>query len=289
MARRFDGGSATDRISAVAGGSAVQAPVSYGCWIKPIAYATGRCIVASGTTTSTITGLQTGASTAQRFGLRHTMATTAMVCEVAAPAAGTWVCLVGVISDTTTAANNKIYLGAPATVMAAAAHAADTNGVGSVTTNTSSQIGKTGTATSAVNADIAQAFCVPWAMTLDEVERFRQGDWSVLFAHGIPNFFFPMEAGGAALRDFGVNAQNATITGTPDVVEDPPIYSGWGGGRLSLRVERRFATQSSQSVDGGMTPTGVALKSQSKSPSGGMTPAGTAPKIIGKPLSGAFT
>jgi len=285
MARRFDGGSATDKIATVSGSTVP--PFSIGCWIKMIAYATGRIIAGAGTTNSSHSGLQTGASTAQRFGLRCLNATTHMVCEVTAPATGAWICVVGVCTDNLTAANNKIYTGSQSSAMAAQTHQSDTNGVGAATTNSSGQIGKSGTATSAVNGDIAQAFSVPFAMTADEVERFRQGDWSVLWRGGIPNFFVPMEAGGAGLRDLGL-AVNWVITGTPDLVEDPPIASGLRAVQAVVAT-RKASTLNLATPSGALTPAGVEAEQTNKTPAGAMTPSGTLSKPALKAITAAMT
>lgn len=270
MSVRFTGGSNTTRLSLVGLGSPAL-PWSVGCWVKFTTYATGRLIVGSGTTQTTLCGLQTGASTAQRIGLRQLNATTSVLSEVAAPATGIWICVVGVMNDAATAANNLIYLGQLATPMAVTTHAADTNGSGAATApNSGSNVGKSGTATTAIDADVADAFIVPWAMRVDEVEAFRLGDRSVLWRAGLPSFYVPMRGGSAALREMGNTPQNWTNTGTAAVSEDPPVPTGFA--RVQpIHVQRRPALQSSSS------------------PGGGMTPAGTAPKIITKPLSGAFT
>lgn len=274
MSRLFGGASTTDRLSSGSAGAwgASAAPWSVGMWTKVTTYATGRTFVAGGTTQSTAQGLQSGASTAQRFGCIWINTTTTMRFEVTAGSTGVWQCVVAVLTDNITASNNKMYLGAPATPMATATHQVDTNGVGTSSSSGQVQIGKSGTATTGINAAIMAAFVVPWAMTADEVERYRQGDLSVLWRGGLPSFMVPMFGGSAALRDMGNTVQNLTSTGAPADGEDPPISFGFGRAE-PIHAQRRPTIQTSSS------------------PSGGLTPAGTLSRgtIHAVSLSGAFT
>lgn len=288
MSVRFTGGSATTRLSLVGLGSPAL-PFTVGCWAKFTTFATGRLITGSGTTFSTLCGLQTGAATAQRFGLKQINATTNMVCEVAAGTTGIWQCVVAVCSDNITAANNVIFTGLLATAMSAQTHVADTNGVGAATApNSGSNVGKSGTATTAIDADVCDAFIVPWSMTVDEAERFRQGDRAVLFAHGLPSYYVPMRGGTNALREMGGAVQNWTNTGSAAVSEDPPIFTGWGG-RGGLHVQRRPNIQTPQSVSGALTPAGTAAKQTAKLPGGAVTPGGAEARSTLKVAAGALT
>ena len=236
MARDFTGANTTprlDRTLAVAQPPASGA-FSVGCWCRMDTWVAARTFVQTSTTLATGSGLQTGAATAQRFSLRVNASSTDMTVEVAAPATGAWICVVGVYNNTLTATSNLIYTGSLTSPMASQAHALDTNGAGTVTGSTAATIGKNAAAGTAIDGRISQAFWVPWAMTADEVERFRQGDWSVIFRGGTPIFFVPMLMGSAATYDLAVPG-NWTVTSTPTVVEDPPVAFGFPASPILVR------------------------------------------------------
>jgi hypothetical protein len=152
--------------------------------------------------------------------------------------------------------------------MALATHVSDASNVGAGNTSTAGVIGKSSTASSAIDADIAYAFAVGGNMRLDDAEQFRQGDmWNSVLRFG-PKFFVPMLGGTAGLYDLAVPG-NWTATGSPASSEDPPIpvLSNSGG----LHVIRRLPTVNLKSVGGGATP------------------AGSATKLITKSLGGSFT
>jgi hypothetical protein len=266
MARVFTGSTNTTRLDRTV--TAPASVYSIGCWAKFASYVTNRVLLGTGTTVALWSGLKTGNATAQRIALVTNCATTDMQVEVAAPATGGWYCAVGVHAGLTATAN-PVYLGDIATPMAAAAHVADANGAGAVAVQTAGSIGKNAAVSTAIDGTLAFPFMVPWVMTADEVERYREGDWSVLFRGGTPTFFVPMEGGGAAAYDLAVPG-NWTVTSAPAIVEDPPISFGFDP-VVSKVIRKRVAVTTNSS------------------PGGGMTPSGAAPKLIGKPLSGAFT
>jgi len=261
MARTFTGGANTTMLNRAIS-NPVASACSFGCWIKFNTYAIGRTLVACGSSASAIHGLQTGVATAQRIGLRIDCATSDMVLEVAAPATGSWYCVIGVWRNSLTSSLSDIYTGNLSTAMAITAHASDTNGVGAFNSQTNAVIGKNTAASTAVDAVIAFPFIVPWAMTVDECERFRQGDWSVAWVHGLPLAFVPMEMNTAASRDLSTGT-NWTITSTPTVVEDPPISAGFGR-RSAFHVGRRDPALNLSTPSGLITPSGGLAKVEQK-------------------------
>lgn len=270
MARAFTGGSNTTMLNRTITNPAASA-FSTGCWVKFNAYATGRTLVGAGSGTTAMHGLMTGAATAQRLGLRVDCATSDMILEIAAPATGAWYCAIAVWRNSLTSSLSDIYTGNLTTAMAVTAHASDTNGVGAFNSQTAGVIGKNATATTAVDATIAFPFITPFAMTVDECERFRQGDWSAIFRGGLPLAFVPMEMNTAATRDLA-QAAAWTVTSTPTVVEDPPIRFGMGA-PSGMHVRRKIPVLNLSTPSGAMTP------------SGGLTRGTT----YARTLTGAFT
>jgi hypothetical protein len=114
-----------------------------------------------------------------------------------------WSFMAGTFDGTMSTTSCDIYRGDQDELM----HSVTVSRGGSAgTRTTSASLGKVGGG-GAVNSpasSVAQAFIVPWKMTLDELEQFRQGSWSVLYAHGKPRFFLPLT--GASLYDMGGSA-----------------------------------------------------------------------------------
>ena len=264
MARDFTGGNNTTQLT-LAGLTAPSA-MTVGCWVHVDTWVTGRTIVGLGTSLATFSGLSTGSVTAQRFGIRGNMTTSDVLSEVAAPATGAWICVVARYAGST-AANAIIWTGSLTSPMAAQTHVLDTNGSGSDGHQTTGVIGRAGSNTT-FDGRVAYAFCVPWPFTVDLAERFRQGDWSVIWETRTPaspgtkpTFFVPMTVGTAATYDL-VRGANWTVTSTPTVSADPPIAAGWGAaGATWVETELHTATEYPQDVgDGSITPAGAAEK-----------------------------
>lgn len=268
MARTFDGANATDQLSRTVSTTGITV-WSMGVWCNFSTYATGRTILGWGTAAANMCGLCTGASTAQRFVLRMD-GLTDLIMEVAAPATGAWTCLVGVWDGSATATNQVIYTGSQSAAMSSQAHVTNTNGGTLAIPTTTCNIGKNNAASTAVAATLAFPFIVPWVMRADEAERYRQGDWGVLWRGGSPSMFVPMENGGAATYDLAVPG-NWTVTSTPTIAADPPIAFGFQS--TVAKVEKRAPVETPQSVSGAITPTGA------------LTPGARYTKA----LSGAFT
>lgn len=268
MAFDFTGGTATTRLNRTVAAAPAGA-FSVGCWCFMDTWVAGRTFAMLGTSSTLFTGLGSGAATAQRFRLEVDYGTTNLVVEVAAAATGAWICVVAVFTNSTTATAHSIYTGSISSAMAAQAHVVDTNGAGTFPTSTAANIGRNPSASSAIDGRINQCFMVPWAMTADEVERYRQRDWSALFRGGNPTFFAPMLNGSSGLYDLA-GAALWTNTGSTALAEDGPT-AGSLNPRSAVDVMRRGATNTPKSLDGAITPAGVA------------------PKLITKSLSGAFT
>lgn len=273
MAFDFTGGSNTTRLNATLGSTVPPSSgaFSVGCWCHMDTWVTGRTFIGTGTTVAALTGLQSGASTAQRFSLKVNCATTDMVVEVAAPATGAWICVVAVYNDSLTATNSLIYTGSLSSPMASQAHVVDTNGSGAVTGSTAGTIGKNAAASTAIDGRISQPFWVPWAMTAAEVEGFRLGNWTRLYRGGRPTLFLPTQFGAAGLYDYGVTPQNWTNTGSAAAAADPPNAAGWGPkGALRIGVLRGSKTEP-KSLDGAFTPAGANQRTIKRSFGGAFT------------------
>lgn len=207
MARDFSGGAShvlTNKVSIAAGA------VSVGAWVKqsalggPSSFAQAVNINVSGVGDAVtlylyddptagnqrmVLGIGFSGGGGNRFSNRPLVTT------------GLWQCWVGTCDGSTTMANWHMFYGTQALAM--------TNQDGSTGgTPSGSQIvgvgvdGKVGNKWSTDNnfpGVVAQPFIVPWQMTLDEAERYRQGDWNVLYEHGLPIMFLPLT--GAALYD----------------------------------------------------------------------------------------
>lgn len=287
MSRTFTGANTTPRLDRTLGATTPPSSgaFSVGCWVNMASWVTGRTFIITGTSDALGSGLLSGAATAQRFRLKVNCATTDMVVEVAAGGTGAWRCVVAVYNNSLTATNNNIYTGDLTTVMSSQAHVTDTNGSGAVSGSTAATIGKNSGSGTAIDGKIAQAFWVPWAMTLDEIERFRQGDWTALFRGGTPTFFVPMEGGSAATYDLAVPGA-WTVTSTPTVAEDPPISFGLKPVSIMPVWGKNPALQS---VSGGMTPAGALILTRGKGVTGAITPSGAEAENTNKSPSGALT
>lgn len=272
MSRTFTGSNNTNALSRTItnfGNSAF----SVGAWLNFSSYATGRGIVGAGSSPTACHGLTTGAVTAQRIAMRVDCATADVIAEVAAPNTGGWYLVIGVqpTSVNVTSSLLSIYLGDRSTPMALTTHATDANGSGAISSQTAGFIGKTSTASTAMAGSVFAPFVVPFAMTLDQCERFRQGDWAVLFAGGSanpPRFFVPLNGGSAATYDLAVPGA-WTVTNSPTVSEDPPVAQLFP--QSMMKVSSRLPTLTAQPVDGAMTPSGLIVRSSAKSLSGAFT------------------
>lgn len=286
MAYSFPGGGGTERLTGTI--AAPAANMSVGCWINLAVIATGRSICGCGTTDANFSGLMTSSSVTTRLRFKINLATTDVVVEWAAPTIGTWTCVVCTFPTNTNAANSLIYHGTISSPMALQTHSVDTNGSGAVSMNTTGSIGKNGSGSTGFQGSIFAPFMIPAVMTADEAERYRQGDWSVIYRNGTPAFFLPLRGGDTEKVSLGGSTLLWTTTGSPTNVEDPPIQAGWAAGLLS--VHRQGPIQTPKSVDGGITPVGTLAKSDLRTAfGGGATPSGAVPKTVQKSLAGAFT
>jgi hypothetical protein len=135
---------------------------------------------------------------------------------------GSWQCVVGASDGSNTAANSHIYTGDTAAVMGETTPNSTQNGTGSRLTGvTNALVGKETAGASTFDGRVAFAFAVPFQMTADEAERFRQGDLSVLYRDGTqPRFILPLDSPNNAI-DLA-NQLTFTVTGAT-YAEQPPI------------------------------------------------------------------
>lgn len=110
-----------------------------------------------------------------------------------------WNCIIGAHSgDTAALGGDFVFLGTRSAAMADASAA----NVGATGTRQGGRgdatIGNFPASSLAPGGRIAQAFAVAFQMTLGEAERFRQGDWTVLYKNGPPRFFLPLQGAGLA-------------------------------------------------------------------------------------------
>lgn len=117
----------------------------------------------------------------------------------------------------------RIYRGDQDSPVAELSYGTQTAGVGTVTTATSFVVGNNSIASTTWDGRIEQSFIVPWEMTVDEMERYRLGDMSVLYDHGKPSLHATLAAG---LVDLSGNSLALTATAlTPG--ESPPVALSW--------------------------------------------------------------
>lgn len=206
MARDFSSGSGSvlsNKVSIVAGS------LSLGAWVKqsalggPANFAMVVQVNQNGVGDVVKMNLYddpTAGNQRMEFNVGHATTDASRLSNRPLVTTGIWQCWVGTTDGSTTIGNQHIYYGTQALAM--------TNQDGTGNTPAGAQ-------RSAVNIDgkvgnywgldnnfpgvIAQPFIVPWQMTLDECERYRQGDWTVLYEHGRPVMFLPLT--GAALYD----------------------------------------------------------------------------------------
>lgn len=196
MSRAFTGGDGDNIAGTVLPITGVW---SVGCWVYTNSTADARILGSSGFTNYLGQG---GTAGDKRFRLVQGWSSAFVNVETNSNALilSTWQCVVFSYGGAADGTNSRIYVGGLAAVMADAGQNIINTAGGSQSAWSASQIiGNDSGGSISWPGNIAQIFAVPWAMTLDETERFRQGDWRVLYAHGIPRFFLPLQ--GASLYD----------------------------------------------------------------------------------------
>jgi hypothetical protein len=143
---------------------------------------------------------------------------------------GAWRCVAATQDGSTTGSNGTAYEGAEAAVMAALTTFGNQAGTGARDTGlVSAYIGNYSDGSQTWDGRLAYLAFVPRVMTLLDVERFRRGDWSVLWDQAPPRFFVTF-AGGAATEI--VSGSAWTVSGAVDATGPTLPFAGVYGGRF---------------------------------------------------------
>lgn len=120
----------------------------------------------------------------------------------------------------------RIYVGDLDTPVAEVSYGTQTVGVGTPTAGGVNVIvGNNSGQTWTHDGRIESPFIVPWEMRLDEMERFRHGDMSVLYERATPPTFH------ASLQSTAVDlapARTALTESSVTAAENPPVALSWG-------------------------------------------------------------
>lgn len=234
MARDFDG--VNDVVSYTLSAHFVESTFTIGAWIKPrtVGATTGRIYgdLAVGFFLS-----DGGAFPTKGLGLVHncTGATT-LICTSSANAwaANEWRCVFATFLAGT--ALPRTDYGLFSGSLASSVASVGVNGTGSadgtaplVAPGTTSCVGNMPALTRTFDGAIERFFAVPWVMTVDEMERFRLGDISVIYTRGTPVIFAPLNSPTAAqAEDLSGRGYLGSVTGAL-AAEGPPVPFNWGG------------------------------------------------------------
>jgi hypothetical protein len=139
--------------------------------------------------------------------------------------ANAWNCVI--VTYTSSDKTLRIYMGTLASAMAQASYGTQTAGVGTANSNgTTLIIGDRQQADFDFNGKIARVFATQRVLSADEMERFRQGDWTALWnGTTTPLYYFPLDSANNS-QDI-VNQIVATVSGPTYSNEEPPC--GFGG------------------------------------------------------------
>lgn len=199
----------------------------------------------------------------------------------------------------------RLYIGTIATAMAEAAYTTQTAGVGTFdAVSTKAEIGNITDTSRTFDGRIHVPFLVPRELSVDQMEQFRLGDWSVLWnGTVIPRFFLPLDSPTAAqCEDLSGNGVAFTLTGAV-IAEGPPVPGCFmpdatrvtgvvvepltvGG---AITPTGSLVRVTNKPIAGSLTPAGSLVRQTNKALAGGVTPAGSLSRVTAKPLAGSVT
>lgn len=132
---------------------------------------------------------------------------------------GAWNCVI--VTYTASDKKLRVYMGTASSAMTEASYSSQTAGVGTATTTgTTAQIGDRQQADFDWDGLIARVFATQRLLTTNEMERFRCGDWTGLFAGGVtPNYVLLCDQSGTTdiANNIAFTVSGATLSG-----DDPP-------------------------------------------------------------------
>jgi hypothetical protein len=232
MARDFtaaNGDVITGTLGTAVGGAT---DCTFGCWFKAASVTTNRALIrvenggavrmAIRTTSTDVDSLTIGSSYdgATNFPGGTTDD------NVWVPA--TWTCAIATWTSSTK--TGAVYVGTVAAAMTGPYNKPGspvTTGTTADAAGTSYYIGNNSASSLDWDDVIERPFSVPWIMTVPEMDRYRLGYVGVLYAHGTPRLFLPLNSPTAATAfDMSGVAAVGTVTGAT-AAEGPPVPLRW--------------------------------------------------------------